>query len=203
MSNQLVFKDKYLFHLTHIGNLPGILKKGILCKNQTAEERIKYVDVSYDDIQGARAQIFIPGTEHTLHDCVPLFFGARPPMLLAIRHKGISQEDMVYLVVNWGIINEPTAWFTDGNARTSGTQFYQGSSNLSRVDFDSADAYYWGADEETKRKKQAEVLKLSNILLDDILGIIVYNKEVEKKVQDMLKAYNIKRSIVVVPRFYY
>ena len=75
----LVHKEKYLFHITHIKNIPAVLKKGLLSKNELLMQRIKITDISEDKIQSVRAKIVIPGTQYTLHDCVPMFFGARPP----------------------------------------------------------------------------------------------------------------------------
>lgn len=204
MPNGYVYKDKYLFHITHITNIPTILKKGLLCKNKAMTENIKYKDVAYDNIQKARAQIIIPNTPYTLHDCVPLFFGARPPMLYTMIARGIGQEEMVYVVVKWSILKSDKTWFTDGNARTTGTNFYQGLENIENVDLEAADAHYWSSQgDEFRRKKQAEVLRLNCIGLSEIYGFIVHNEKVKNVVEKMLAAQNIKLEVIAVPRFYY
>ena len=206
MSISLVYKDKYLFHIVHIKNLPGIFTKGILCRNLIKSKRIKYEDISSNDIQAMRGVINIPTTKHTLHNYVPLFFGARPPMLYAIRSRGIVQEDIIYILVDWNVINKSNTWFTDGNARSSNTNFFQGIANLSKVDFKAADSIYWGADkgEEFKRKKQAEVLVLEQILMDEIKGFVVYNKSAKEEVTRLLGARKITdKAIFIVPKFYY
>lgn len=205
MTNGLVHRGDYLFHITHIKNLPAILKRGILCKNRLANERIGYENVAYDDIQEVRSRKCIPGTAHTIHDCVPLFFGARPPMLLALKRKGYLSEEIIYIVVKWEIINQPTTWFTDGNARSNETVFYQGAENTDRVDFDAADAWYWGdKGDDFKRKKQAEVLKLDCIALNDIVGFIVYNVGIKAVVENILAAQQIiGKDVVVAEGFYY
>ncbi|MDD5567674.1 MAG: DUF4433 domain-containing protein [Candidatus Omnitrophica bacterium] len=206
MSNGLFYKDEYLFHITHIKNLPAILKKGILCKNQLSVERIGYVDVADSDIQQVRAHKCIPGTEYTLHDCVPLFFGARPPMLLALKARGILQEEIVYIVVDWNIIKQPTTWFTDGNARSiRTTEFFQGISHIDKIDCDAVDAYYWSdKGDDFKRKKQAEVLKLNKVSLDEIAGFIVYNNIAKEKVTEILNSQQVRnKDVVVGGGFYY
>lgn len=205
MSTELVLQNKCLFHITHIDNFPTILKKGLLSKNRIKSAKIKHLDISRDNIQHARAQILIPNTNHTLHDCVPAFFGARPPMLLAIRGKGIiTQKRIIYILINWNILNESTTWFTDGNARSRETRFYQGTSNIDKVDLNIAGAYYWGnKGDDYKRRKQAEVLKRDNILVDDIVGFVVYNRDVRNALKRMLSAQNISKKIFVVPDYYY
>jgi len=202
----LVHKDKYLFHITHIKNISAVLKKGLLSKNELIAQKIVFNDISEDKIQSARAKIIIPGSSYTLHDCVPMFFGARPPMLLAVRGKGIPQEDVIYVVVNWQILSQENVWFTDGNARDSDSKFYGDLKHLDQVDFAAAGAYNWGGQGKTlefKRKKQAEVLKLKKVLLDEIIGFAVYNDKAQAQLQKILDAQGVARKIIVIPEWYY
>lgn len=204
MKNTLVQADRFVFHLTHMKNIPSILKNGILNKKNCSLKRIKLIDVSHENIQDVRATIVIPDTDYTLHDCVPMFFGARPPMLYAVLGKGFNQEDMVYALVSWDIIGNPDVWFTDGNARSDGTTFYQSKADLCKIDFDAAAAIFWhNMGNDYRRKKQAEVLKLGRVDLDDVLGFAVYNKDAKKKLQDMLEAQNISKRVFIVSEFYY
>ncbi len=204
MSNPLVLEDTCIFHITHLNNLSSILRNGLLSKNQTASMRVRIKDISNSEIQDARATITIPGTSHKLHDCVPMFFGARPAMLYAVKAKGVAQEEIVYVLVNWNIIGQPTTWFTDGNARDCETSFFQNISDLQEVDFRAAGAYYWGnKGDEVKRKKQAEVLKLNQVPLEEILGFVVYNRDIKDKVSGILVSQNIDKEVYVVPEYYY
>lgn len=204
MSNPLILRNTCIFHITHLKNLSSILRNGLLSKNKIASMRVRIKDISNSEIQDARAIITIPNTSHTLHDCVPMFFGARPAMLYAIKAKGVAQEEIVYVLVNWNIIGQPTTWFTDGNARDWETSFHQNVSDLQEVDFEAAGAYYWGdRGDEFKRKKQAEVLKLDQVPLEEILGFVVYNKDVKGKVKDILKSQEIDKKVFVVPEYYY
>ena len=199
----LVHKEKYLFHITHIKNIPAILKKGLLSKNELLSQKIKIVDISEDKIQSARAKIIIPRTQYTLHDCVPMFFGVRPPMLLAVRGKGIPEEEIIYVVVDWRILGQANVWFTDGNARDEETSFFTDLENLQQVDFQCCGASYWAETSEIKRKKQAEVLKLKQVLLSEILGFAVYNEITQQALQKILNAQNFQGKIRVIPRWYY
>lgn len=204
MPTSLVQTDKFIFHLTHIRNIPAILKNGILCKNICTSKKMKITDVSHQSIQEVRALIQIPNTDHTLHDCVPMFFGARPPMLYAVLGKGYSQEDMVYALVNWNIIGKPNVWFTDGNASSSRTCYYQSKSDLQHIDFNAAGAFWWhNKGIEFRRKKQAEVLQLGKVNLGDILGFAVYNQKAKDNLQALLDAQSVEKQIFRVSDFYY
>ena len=204
MAYSYVQKNKCVFHITHLNNIPAVIKKGILSKNLVQKERIQFKDISEDKIQEVRARKVIPFTEHTLHDCVPMFFGARPPMLYAVRFKGILQEEIVYVLVSWDILKREDVWFTDGNARSDKTNnFYQGEEHLDKVDFNAVEAHYWGEDDELKRKRQAEVLKLNSVLLDDIVGFVVYNDSIKIKLESMLIAQRITKKVFIAREFYY
>ncbi len=189
--------------MTHIKNIPGIFKNGILCKNLLTQKKIKFEDVSDAEIQFTRSQITIlKGSQYTLHDYVPCFFGARPPMLYAISKKGTLQSDMVYVLVDWNILSLKTTWFTDGNARTQGTNFYQGVANLCYVDFASCGLNYW-FNKEFRRKKQAEVLKFQTVILDEILGFVVQNDQAASVLACMLQVQHVQKKIYQVPEYYY
>lgn len=124
-------------------------------------------------------------------------------MLLAVQGKGFAQEEIVYVVVSWRVLHQENVWFTDGNARDGDTNFFSDLNDLKRVDFNAAQAFYWAENEEFKRKKQAEVLKLNQVLLDEIRGFIVYNEEAKNRLQDALNSQNCGKKIIVVPSYYY
>lgn len=191
--------------MTHIKNIPGILKNGILCKNLLTKRKIKFEDVSDTGIQSFRSQITLPeGSQYTLHDYVPCFFGARPPMLYAVNKKGSGQEEIVYVLVNWEILDIATTWFTDGNARAQGTKFYQGTAQLCNVDFEACKAIYWHNEgDDFRRRKQAEALKFEIVTLNEILGFVVQSQQAERRLSSLLQAQSVKKKIFVVPEFYY
>lgn len=205
MVNPLVLKQKCVFHITHIKNLPKIVKDGLLCRNLAQSQKVQYENISDAGIQVVRSIICVPqGSSHTLHDYVPTFFGARPPMLYAIRFKGIQQEEIVYILINWDVISLPTTYFTDGNARTQGTKFFCDPSDLTQVDFDTAAAQYWGdKGDEYKRRKQAEVLVFQKINLVDIKGFAVYNEAAKLKVEKILQAQKVSKPIYITPEYYF
>ena len=69
--------------------------------------------ISDEGIQARRSATAVPvGKGETIHDYVPLFFGARPPMLYAVKFK-VSQEDIVTLLVNWSVLDLATTVFTE------------------------------------------------------------------------------------------
>jgi hypothetical protein len=125
-------------------------------------------------------------------------------MLYAIRFKGIQQEEIVYVLINWDVISLSTTYFTDGNARTQGTKFFCDPSDLTQIDFDAASAQYWGdKGDEYKRRKQAEVLVFQKINLVDIKGFAVYNETAKLRVEKILQAQSVSKPIYITPEYYF
>jgi hypothetical protein len=145
------------YHITYIKNLPGILKEGLLCHNKVKE----YHDISNLEIQETRHYKRIPlYPKLTLHDCVPLFVAPKPPMLSALREK---QSEIIYLHIDPQVLTLSQVVFTDGNARSNATRFYNRLDDLRHLDWEILWAHYWGSDDpakhqENKRRRSAEVL---------------------------------------------
>lgn len=99
--------NKLLFHMTHIKNLPSILKnQGLLAYSEIAARHTLYQDIANPSIQVRRSATSVPlAPQGDLHEYVPLYFAARSPMLYSVRHNGIHQQDIVYLVTDIATID--------------------------------------------------------------------------------------------------
>jgi hypothetical protein len=83
----LVQWGRFLFHITHEKNIPGVLARGLCSKNEARRLNLKYHSIADETIQDRRSTKAVPvGPGGTLHDYVPLFFAARPPMLYAVKY---------------------------------------------------------------------------------------------------------------------
>ena len=108
-------------HMTHIDNLNGILTKGgLLPYNKMAHG--SYTDLANEDVQKGRARVVIPQSNRPLHDYVPLYFGFKTSMVF--KNKNLN-DGMIFLRFSLDILGMPGVVFSDGNARTSTTQFYK------------------------------------------------------------------------------
>ncbi|MBF0553614.1 MAG: DUF4433 domain-containing protein [Nitrospirae bacterium] len=63
--------------------------------------------------------------------------------------------------------------------------------------------YYSDKGDEFKRRKQAEVLKLNKVNIDEISGFVVYNREVQIMIDNMLNSQKIIRKTLVIKEYYY
>ena len=203
MTYALVQWGNYLFHITHEENVPGILARGVCSKNLAARENISYRSIADEGIQLRRGATDVPiGNRGTLHDYVPLFFGARPTMLYPVRYR-VSQSSIFYLIVDWTVLSLDTTVFTDGNASTGGTEYFQGIENLGRVDQTVAGAIWWNTSDEVRRKKAAEVLVWEHLEIDHVKIMAVMNDEAKARAEAMIRARKLDIPVVVAPEFYY
>ena len=203
MAYKLVQEGVCVFHITHTKNIPSILKQGIHSLNAMGGNNLVYQSIAHENIQARRKNIPITcGAGGMLHDYVPLYFGARSPMLCAVRYK-LDQREIVHVGVTWDVLKMPTTVFTDGNAATWGTEQFRGIDNLKSVDLEAAAKWYWAGDDEIRRKKSAEVLVHRQITASQIVAFFVINDQVKDQLNQMVKAQGFDKQVIVAPEFYY
>ena len=203
MAYKLVQEGVCLFHITHIKNIPPILKQGIHSYSAMTGNNLVYQTIAHENIQTRRRNIPITcGAGGVLHDYVPLYFGARSPMLCAVRYK-LDQREIVHVAATWDVLKMSTTVFTDGNAATWGTQQFSGIEKLKSVDLEAASKWYWASDDETRRKKSAEVLVHRQVAIEQIVGFFVMNEQTKKQLDQMVKAQRLDKQVLVAPEFYY
>lgn len=111
-----------IVHITHIHNLPGIIRDGLLCCAGLRTSDIAYVDSANAEIQNRRATCPVPVSPGGMvHDYVPFYFHARSPMLYVISRGGSQypegQTPIVQLVSTAQIVYPcRPCIFTDGHA---------------------------------------------------------------------------------------
>lgn len=143
-----------LYYLTLVDNMPSIREHGLLSHNAAHERGLVKEDISDQAVQNRRADISAFG--RSLHDYFPLYFNPQNPMLFVRRE---IQNDLVILCFNRELLVQDGVIFTDGNAASSPTNFFDDVSRLDELDWDCIWAEYWkDFGEDGRRKRCAEVL---------------------------------------------
>lgn len=189
------------FHFTLIKNLPGILGEWALLSKNRVGDLLKD-DLSNLEIQRARGERIVAGTNRSLHDFVPLYFGLKPPMLAL---KQARNEEIIQLRFPLDILGIPGACFSDGNARDTRTKLYEFQSvgDLSVLDAKAINAASWGKDEEKKRRKQSEILIPDSLSLDYLIDIICFSESAGQNVKTVLQRFGKNLKVGVRPGFYF
>jgi hypothetical protein len=149
-----------------MGNIPSILRKGLLSHNKISEQAIRVFSCSNQEIQESRARIEVSYLKG--NDYVPLFFSSKPPFLHAIEMNSENTDiAMIYICIKPEIIGENGAHFSDGNIACTkatethaATKTYCNLDDLSKLDWKNVwdfnpDKIGWG---EATRVRSAEVL---------------------------------------------
>lgn len=147
-------KIDYLYHMTSVSNLKNIIQFGLLSHNDAHSKELNKKDIALQDVNQRRANKK-PILEISLHDYVPMYFNPKNPMLY--RRKQI-QDSIVILAIDRRVIYQDKSIFSDGNAASDSTKFYNNMSDLDKLNWQCIRHEYWGDFEDGKRIKCAETL---------------------------------------------
>jgi len=192
-----------LYHITHIDNLRSILQNGLLANNLAPPDS---QSIANPEIQEARHLKVIPGSPSlSLHDCVPLFFALKTPMLSVLREM---QEQIIHIHIDPRLLLEPGTIFTDGNARSRSTSFYNDIEYLTGLNWQVIRASYWGSEDsdehaENKRVRAAEVLVPRMVPPKRFQGITVMTQRTRQRVLAALRDMNIDLPLHVDRSYYF
>lgn len=200
---------KYAFRITHIDNIPHILKNGLVKADSPLRDE-NYVPIGDQQIIGLRGEIDVKG--YRIGDYIPFYLGPRSPMLYVIQHgyngvRRVEPENIVYCVIRLDdlISNNIDCIFTDGHALSFLTLFYS-KDKLSRINeivkFDDVYSSQWNSDEDLdlKRRKEAELLIKNDLPVQFLRGFVVYNNRAKDIMIDKGVAENM---IAVMPGYYF
>jgi hypothetical protein len=206
----------WIYHITHVDNLPGIATQGLVCDGLVASRVGKPRSIAYEHIKVRRAQTVVPvGPQGTLSDYVPFYFAPRSPMLYTISQNNVPgaqnvQPDIVHLILNADqIVAAGYRYvFTNGHPVIEGlSDFFDDVADLGRLDWTAITARQWGSyydpTDETKRKKQSEFLVHEGVPWTMVQGIGVMGAGCEAKVDAILAGVSYKPRVVVRPNWYY
>lgn len=200
----------FLYRITHIENIPHILRFGITHRDSpNANPSYRAIgDTSLIDTRRKKRitvnnglnkdQTIHAGREIILGDYIPFYFGVRMPMLYVIQHGGnfvpaaIPPADIIYVVCRLCDVvdGQHEYYYTDGHATEWFTSAYD-ASHLNelpdKIDWKAVKERYWGGTDNLllKARKQAEFLVKHDISPERIWGWVCYNSSSKEKLVNM------------------
>jgi len=148
------FKIEYLFHMTEVSNLKNIIQYGLLSHNEAHSKGFNKTDIALQDVNQRRSNKK-PIYGLSLHDYVPMYFNPKNPMLYRRKH---IQDNIVILAIDRRVIYQDKSIFSDGNAASDSTKFFNNLSDLVRLNWNCIKSEYWNDQVDGKRIKCAETL---------------------------------------------
>lgn len=181
----------YLFRMTHIENIPHIIRFGIT-HSTSFNSNPDFKSIGDNSLISTRNSYQLNNGK-LLGEYIPFYFGVRTPMLYVVQNgfnmvSPTPAEDIVYCVSSVQKILDLHLdfVFTNGHAVDGFSCQYTNSDikNIETiVDWKAVKAKYWRDenDLDLKRRKEAEFLVLGDISPNAVLGYIVYNENAQNK----------------------
>ena len=157
---------KQAYHFTHVANLPGIARTGLLSHRLVREGDLEFVDISDNEVQPRRSRPE-PVFRRSIHDYVPMYLNPRNAMLYKLRDYA---EDLVMLAVDMDGFEMDDVVYTDGNAACAATRF-AADIRVTVPSIPALCAAYWNDVPEGKRRRCAEMLVPDQILPSRISSV--------------------------------
>lgn len=210
--------NQKIFHITHVSNLPGIVRDGRLCSDAARLAKGLGCQIVGMPRIKLRRLMEIEVTCHRgtkVGGYVPFYFCPRSVMLY-ILHRGNhpdidyhgGQEPIVHLQAD---LAATVAWansagvrwaFSNGNAGAFVTRFYSDLSDLKRVDWSAVQASDWG-DSAIKEHKQAEFLVYESFPWQLVEKIGVVNPRMATQVNQAIGGAKHQPLVKAEPGWYY
>lgn len=178
--------SKGLYYITHVDNLPSILRLGILSHERVEREGISYTRIYDKEIVAARKDRLTPDGK-SLWSFANLYFNARNPMLYRVIHER-SLDDIAVVCVRPTMLQREDILITTGNARASLSSILPHSKGMEVLPEIKRQVgiVWWKQEDGSKRKIMAECLVPDLVPPDYIEEIYVASHKVREKVKARL-----------------
>lgn len=185
----MLFEDtiEYLFHITHIENIPSILEHGILSHNEIKNKNINFNPIFNIDVIKKREEIHKGG--RNLLDNANLYFNPRNPMMCKIAKSKLG-ENISVLCINKNIAKNESVLISDGNAASWNTEFnnYDEGIKLILNQWSLINSSCWDANTEQSRAMMAECLVPNMISPKHIEMIYVPTEKTKIQVEKLINS---------------
>ncbi len=192
------YKIDYLYHMTDISNLPNILKYGLLSHHDAHSNELNISDISMREVNDKRANKK-PIYGLSLHSYVPTYFNPKNTMLYVRRNM---QNIIVIIAIDRRAIYQEKSIFTDGNATSRQTKFYNSLIGLNELNWQCIKNEYWGDFEDGRRIKCAETLVYPKINVFNFMKIYCYDIKAKREVERCLPE-NINFRVELNSKYYF
>jgi hypothetical protein len=200
-----------IFRITHIDNIPWILRHGLHCGTSgTLDPNFRGIG-SADLIEMRKIKTVPIPPEGTLGDYVPFYFTSRTPMLMNIKTgynvPMLPMEEIVIIVSSlhrWMSLGIPFV-FTDRRSYYSNAQFFADLADLERIDWDilvRSDFKRDVNDLDRKERYQAEALAHRHVPIAAVEGMICYAAAQHEVVTRAVSDAGVGLPVVVEPTYF-
>lgn len=201
-----------LMHFTHVENLPGIIRDGLVAPSSSPETSIDCAEAGIKQ-QRCTMQVPIP-PRGVVADYVPFYYAPRSPMLYRIMKGGVAsyqhgQEPLVYICTRLDHVETVGAeWVaTDRNAAVATARYTTSRSDLHHhIDWELMEARDWAdtpSDGGRKQRRQAELLVHRWLPWTAVAGLVTCTNATKRRAEEILAASDHRPDVLVLPAWYF
>lgn len=190
-----------LYYLTHVNNLPSILKQGILSHTLVATRRVEFTPIYDSQIVSNRSLRSTPDSR-SLWDYANLYFQPRNPMLYrVINEKG--KNDIAILGIRPDVLQISGAFVATGNAASSPSEILPVKEGIQEIHklWKVINNEWWTEEDGSKRKIMAECLLPDSVAPEFINTIYVTSQTTVETVKQLIKPSKVP--VVPEPRMFF
>jgi len=194
-----------LYYITHVVNIPSILRQGILSHQRVLSEGVTYEPIYDADIVANRKEIQAPNGK-SLWSFANVYFQPRNAMLyrVLLRRK---VEEVAVLSVSRDILNSAGAFISMGNAASAYSEIVSASEKAAAVPqiLRWISNEYWTEEMGLKRKMMAECLIPEAVPPEYVHGIFVGSHNAASRVSEILGSAGVGSSppVAVEPHMFF
>ena len=213
MAYNLNLEKALIFRITHIGNVPWILRNGLHCKNSVVGDPnfVRIGNLELSQRRTGRKVLVPPGG--TLSDYIPFYFTPFSMMMYNIRtgYGGIRQfpnSEIVIMVSSLRGLAERgvPAVFSDRHAYLQTAQFFTSLEDIDKID--------WGIlqkrdfkkdvdDPEKTARYQAEALVYRHLPVEHLAGIVCQSKNEQGTLEKQREEVGLELKVAARPKWYF
>lgn len=205
--------DARIFRITHIDNVPWLLKHGLHCKNSKKKDP-GFVPIGSAELIQKRVHRAVEcGPGGTLADYVPFYFTPYSIMMYNIKTGwgGAIQRKNTEIVVLASSVHQlvkleiPFVFF-DGHAYMEESTAYDSVDDLDQIDWQLLRSRNFTNDPEDPGKKgryQAETLVYRYLPASALQGIACYNSPAAQHVAELVSAQGLSVPVKALPGWYF
>jgi len=201
MAVQYSRKITGLYYITHIENIPSILRHGILSHQEVQRRDISYKPIYDERIVSRREKILSPEGK-SLWNYANLYFQARNPMLFRV----VEETDISTIAVvrvRRDLLKRPDILLTTGNAAHAASEIVPFDNQVLKEIARFLDLEYWNETDGTKRKIMAECLVPDQVEPDWIEAIYVANDEAAGHVRKLITGHTASIDVIPDPHMFF
>lgn len=213
MADQLNAKKALIFRITHIANVPWIMRNGLHCKNSGIQDP-DFVRIGNAELIAKRTMREIPVPPGgTLSDYIPFYFTPFSMMMFNIKtgYGGIRQfpnSEIVIMVSSLrGLADKEVGMaFSDRHAYLQTAQFYSSLDDLDKIDWGILQRRDFKRDVDDPEKTdryQAEALVHRHLPVEHLAGIVCHKENEVRTLEAHREAVGVDLKIVARPGWYF